>query len=173
MPTTTHETSIINEEITINTIIRNQQEVPNTNTIGRHHTPEDHPARSLPPIERNAIVPLIPENGGPPLAVGLPAVDHDTVHQMPVPSLKHVGTSLAVGYGAAGRGTANHGAISHVPVNQPPIQPLPTIQVTIGRVEVRATPPLPTPLAPSRQAPAALVKSLDDYLRQREEGRFR
>lgn len=51
-------------------------------------------------------------------------------------------------------------------------QPVPTIQVTIGRVEVRATPPPSVPSTP-RQTPAPAVKSLDDYLRQREEGRVR
>ena len=53
-----------------------------------------------------------------------------------------------------------------------PIQPPPTIQVTIGRVEVRATPP-PSPSATARPTSAPAVKSLDDYLRQREEGRVR
>lgn len=53
-----------------------------------------------------------------------------------------------------------------------PAQPVPTIQVTIGRVEVRATLPPSVPSTP-RQTPAPAVKSLDDYLRQREEGRVR
>jgi hypothetical protein len=45
--------------------------------------------------------------------------------------------------------------------------PAPTIQVTIGRVEVRATPQA-RPTAAARQAPAAT--GLDDYLRQRSRG---
>lgn len=44
----------------------------------------------------------------------------------------------------------------------------PTIQVTIGRIEVRATPP-PAPVPKPR--PASPTMSLDDYLRQRNEGR--
>ena len=44
-------------------------------------------------------------------------------------------------------------------------QPSPTIQVTIGRIEVRATPPPATSLAKSR--PASPAMSLEEYLRQR------
>jgi len=48
---------------------------------------------------------------------------------------------------------------------EPP--PTPTIQVTIGRIEVRATPPPSTPSKP-RSTPA--VMGLNDYLRQRAKG---
>jgi hypothetical protein len=49
------------------------------------------------------------------------------------------------------------------PVESP--QPIsPTIHVTIGRIEVRATPAPPAP----RQRPAPAVMSLDDYLKRRE-----
>ena len=45
----------------------------------------------------------------------------------------------------------------------------PTIQVTIGRIEVRATPP-PQPLAPPPAPPRARpALSLDDYLAKRRE----
>jgi hypothetical protein len=63
------------------------------------------------------------------------------------------------------------------PVSLPPIVPAastrpsaaPTIQVTIGRIEVRATPPAP---ATPRKAPAkSAAMSLEDYLKQRSEGR--
>jgi len=47
-------------------------------------------------------------------------------------------------------------------------KPAPTIQVTIGRIEVRATPP---PVPPPKQRSTPLVMSLDDYLRQRNGGR--
>lgn len=51
-----------------------------------------------------------------------------------------------------------------------PTTPLPTIQVTIGRIEVRATPPA-APTGPlQRQRTEPVVKSLDDYLRQRTKG---
>ncbi len=43
----------------------------------------------------------------------------------------------------------------------------PTIQVTIGRIEVRATPPTP---AAGRKANTAPIMSLDDYLRARNGG---
>jgi hypothetical protein len=43
-------------------------------------------------------------------------------------------------------------------------KPAPTIQVTIGRIEVRATPP---PAPPQKQRSAPPVMSLDEYLRQR------
>jgi hypothetical protein len=50
-----------------------------------------------------------------------------------------------------------------------PDPPAPTIQVHIGRIEVRATPPLPQPAAKPRPQPA--TTSLDEYLRQRNGGR--
>lgn len=54
------------------------------------------------------------------------------------------------------------------PVTQESSMPAPTIQVTIGRIEVRATPPTtPRPQA-ARSAPS--VMSLDDYLNQRTRG---
>lgn len=43
----------------------------------------------------------------------------------------------------------------------------PTIQVTIGRVEVRAVPPPP---APQKTRPRPPVMTLDEYLRQRNQG---
>jgi len=46
--------------------------------------------------------------------------------------------------------------------------PEPTIQVTIGRIEVRATPPPAPSTRPPTTAPAAV--SLDEYLRQRSKG---
>lgn len=47
--------------------------------------------------------------------------------------------------------------------------PEPTIQVTIGRIEVRATPP-PTAQPQSQQRSAPPVMSLDQYLQQRSKG---
>jgi hypothetical protein len=48
-----------------------------------------------------------------------------------------------------------------------PTQPPPTIQVTIGRIEVRATPP---PTTPKRQRPAPPKMNLNEYLRQQKPG---
>ena len=50
-----------------------------------------------------------------------------------------------------------------------PPQPVPTIQVTIGRIEVRATPP--TTPSPVQSRSAQSVMSLEEYLRQRGGGR--
>lgn len=51
------------------------------------------------------------------------------------------------------------------PIGPPASVPTSGIQVTIGRIEVRATPP-PAPLPKTRRPPPP-VMSLDDYLRQR------
>jgi hypothetical protein len=47
--------------------------------------------------------------------------------------------------------------------------PAPTIQVTIGRIEVRATPPPPAP-PQSQQRSTPPIMSLDQYLQQRSKG---
>jgi hypothetical protein len=44
----------------------------------------------------------------------------------------------------------------------------PTIQVTIGRIEVRAVPPL---VAPAQRQPKPAIMTLDEYLRQRNGGK--
>jgi hypothetical protein len=45
-----------------------------------------------------------------------------------------------------------------------------TIQVTIGRVEVRATPPSPAARTQQQQKPAPSKMSLEEYLKQRSRG---
>ncbi len=63
------------------------------------------------------------------------------------------------------------------PLSLPPVAPAasarpsaaPTIQVTIGRIEVRATPPAPA--TPRKAPPKPAAMSLEDYLKQRNEGR--
>jgi hypothetical protein len=57
------------------------------------------------------------------------------------------------------------GPATEAKIESPP--PAPTIHVSIGRVEVRAT---PQASAPARQRQAASAPSLDDYLRQRTRG---
>jgi hypothetical protein len=44
--------------------------------------------------------------------------------------------------------------------------PAPTIHVTIGRIEIRATPAAPAPARPAAPRPPGM--SLDDYLRRRD-----
>lgn len=51
--------------------------------------------------------------------------------------------------------------------HEPPAPPEPTIQVTIGRIEVRATPP---PAAPVRKQSTPAVMNLNDYLQARNGG---
>jgi hypothetical protein len=55
------------------------------------------------------------------------------------------------------------------PITQPQA-PTPTIQVTIGRIEVRATPAVSQP---QRQRPAPQPMGLEEYLRQRNGGESR
>lgn len=64
---------------------------------------------------------------------------------------------------------ANGRPSNHQPPVTPPPEPAPTIQITIGRIEVRATPPPPAKV--EQKQPRTPVLSLDDYLRQRNGGR--
>jgi hypothetical protein len=57
-------------------------------------------------------------------------------------------------------------------VNQAPAQ-APTIQVRIGRIEVRASDPSPPPMQRPVERKASTTQSLDDYLRERNQGRGR
>jgi hypothetical protein len=52
----------------------------------------------------------------------------------------------------------------------PPLELDPTIQVTIGRIEVRATPPPRPVLPPKKEHPKSQLMGLDEYLRQRTNG---
>jgi hypothetical protein len=53
---------------------------------------------------------------------------------------------------------------------QPSSPPTPTINVTIGRIEVRATPPV---APPTKQRPKPTVMGLEEYLHQRAKGDHR
>jgi hypothetical protein len=64
---------------------------------------------------------------------------------------------------------ANGRSANHQPPVTPPPEPAPTVQITIGRIEVRATPP--PPAKAEQKQPRTPVLSLDDYLRQRNGGR--
>lgn len=57
-----------------------------------------------------------------------------------------------------------------VPTPEAAPPPMPTVHVTIGRIEVRATPPPATTAQAQRQKPAPTVMSLDDYLHQQAKG---
>ncbi|MCL4266854.1 MAG: hypothetical protein KJ069_26980 [Anaerolineae bacterium] len=64
---------------------------------------------------------------------------------------------------------ASNRPTNHQPVVTKPAEPTPTVQITIGRIEVRATPP--PPAKAEKKQPSAPMMSLDDYLRQRNGGR--
>ncbi|GAC1347443.1 MAG: hypothetical protein NVSMB27_12860 [Ktedonobacteraceae bacterium] len=66
------------------------------------------------------------------------------------------------------RPLANKGQGAEAQIIEVPM-PEPTIQVTIGRIEVRATPPPPEQVQ-SQQRAAPAVMSLDQYLQQRSKG---
>jgi len=57
------------------------------------------------------------------------------------------------------------------PTRREEAAPAPIIQVSIGRIEVRATPPPAQAPRPRPSAPSAV--SLEDYLRQRSKGEGR
>lgn len=57
--------------------------------------------------------------------------------------------------------------VAHGPPAAQRAEPAPIIQVTIGRIDVRATPPA---AQPPRQRAQPAVMSLDEYLRQRSRG---
>ena len=52
----------------------------------------------------------------------------------------------------------------------PPFAPVPTISVTIGRIEVRATPPSTPTAQPHKQRTPSPVVSLDEYMRKPSKG---
>jgi hypothetical protein len=57
--------------------------------------------------------------------------------------------------------------VTPAPSAMPESAPAPTIQVTIGRVEVRAT---PATVSPRKPVAGPAVMSLEEYLRQRSAG---
>ncbi len=88
-----------------------------------------------------------------------------------LPTQKVPGTQVShpVGYDSLKRG--NFGGTTHQMGQDealPVVATAPSIQVTIGRIEVRATPPVPTRSPAQRTAPS--VMSLDDYVNQRMKG---
>jgi hypothetical protein len=101
-----------------------------------------------------------PSPAGAVPALDLPPPDANQHHvdrrdplQTPGPELASTSLTLAA---AARNGAALAAA---------PASPAPTVQVTIGRLEIRATPPAATPVRPSQRPQPT---SLDDYLRKRE-----
>jgi len=112
------------------------------------------------------LLPLVPQG---PVAASLASPVADTLPtQRPAApkTIRPQQGSRRVGYPGYPYNRVNQHEI--IPATQESSEPAPTIQVTIGRIEVRATPP-PTPRAQtSRSAPS--VMSLDDYLNQRAKG---
>lgn len=88
---------------------------------------------------------------------------------LPMQQVSGTEVSHSAGYGSLKR--RNFGGITHQ-MGQDEILAIeetkPSIQVTIGRIEVRATPPPPTRSPAQRTAPS--VMSLDDYVNQRMKG---
>jgi len=88
---------------------------------------------------------------------------------LPMQPVSGTEVSQSAGHGSLKRG--NFGGITHQ-TGHDEILPIeattPSIQVTIGRIEVRATPPPPTRSPAQRTAPS--VMSLDDYVNQRMKG---
>jgi hypothetical protein len=92
----------------------------------------------------------------------------ESAPQVQPAALVRVITQPQVVIAAPARPASLERAAAEKPNVQPVPQPAPTIQVTIGRIEVRATPaPTSGVTSKPRQAPAM---SLDDYLRQRNRG---
>ncbi|WP_320045523.1 hypothetical protein [uncultured Desulfobacter sp.] len=123
------------------------------------HLAPEIPGTKLPPAMD---VPEEPARLMPPEQVPVP----DAVIKPDLPQKRHEQFShqLLGGTKAARQPGSPH------PLSAPSEPAQPTIQVTIGRVEVRAvTPPAP-PARPPRPAPAPSL-ALDDYLKQRREGR--
>ncbi len=114
------------------------------------------------------LLPLVPQGYRP---VGtshlLPVVDTLPTQRPAEPkTISPQQSTRQVGYPRYPHNRVNQHEV--VPAPQESSAPAPTIQVTIGRIEVRATPP-PTPRPQtSRSAPS--VMSLDDYLNQRTRG---
>jgi hypothetical protein len=112
---------------------------------------------------------------GPDRPIPKPVVRHviETVHRQPAitpsqpPVAPHDGRRVPEPLHESPPKTILQPAITVsrlAPPVEPPQPTPPTIHVTIGRIEVRATPPPPSP----RQRPAPAVMSLDDYLKRRE-----
>jgi hypothetical protein len=120
--------------------------------------PQEGPAGSLPPIPRPAPL-ATPAFAREPAEQDL----HPTTPPYPDPAPRSVRHETAVQ--------------DLRPVTPPlpdltprsePASPAPTINVTIGRIEVRATPSVPNP--PRKPAPAPKIMSLDEYLHSRSNG---
>lgn len=189
-PSAAREAPVVHEEMTGSTLIQSQKEPLNTGGTDERHFPERRTARPLPLIKRNNVIAEVDMQSTSTLATASAAPtsvmqqdNESPVHKHTVADGMETRALPDKGRRASGDGRTTFAppVINRIPVQRnagmareqkQPVQQVPSIQVTIGRVEVRATPP-PAPPAPARQAPTPTVRSLDDYLRQREEGRVR
>ena len=188
IPTTTPEAHIVHEEIVVNGTIPGQKELFSSSNTGEQRLSEARSAHLLPPIERQGETPartadhegiehrhttVMTQQQGDETMFRKRGVT-DSMRTMP--SLDNGGRASGDGRMPFVPSVVSRTTVQRkveMPTEQKQsVQPVPTIQVTIGRVEVRATPPSSVPTT-QRQTPTPAVKSLDDYLRQREEGRVR
>jgi hypothetical protein len=188
IPTVTREAHIVHEEIAVNGTIPEQKELFSSGNPGEQRLSEARSAHLLPPIERQGETPartadhegiehrhttVMTQQQGDKTMFRNRGVT-DSMRTMPSPD--NGGRASGDGRMPFVPSVVSRTTVQRkveMPTEQKQsVQPVPTIQITIGRVEVRATPPSSVPTT-QRQTPTPAVKSLDDYLRQREEGRVR
>jgi hypothetical protein len=120
--------------------------------------PEPLPRRAL-RLPRDSVAELAPKGRAPDVSPGSRPIVAQVIVRSTPESGRH--NALHPGFTQSARGTGmGSGSEREAPV----------VRVTIGRVEVRAQFP-PAPAAPVARRSRALALSLEDYLKQRSEGK--
>jgi hypothetical protein len=191
IPAAAREAQIVHEEMTLSGAIRDRIEPISIGSAEEQRSLEAGSARPLPPIERNSETDALATSMPRQASTSVAPTGAITQQQDKETMFRKRGVVNSVGAMSSpdkGGRASGDGSTPFTPSvisrasaqrmaemsreQKQPEQAPPTIQVTIGRVEVRATPPPSLPAA-QRQIPTPPLKSLDDYLRQREEGRVR